>query len=68
MVRRAPGEAAERLPQHLKGVTYPAGKQELIDQAKTAGADEDEITVLGQLPDRSYGSTGDVMRGLGNAR
>jgi len=42
------------LQKHLGGVDYPAGKQELIDQAGRNGAGEDVRALLGRLPERDY--------------
>jgi hypothetical protein len=36
---------------YLSGVDYPAGKQELLQQAKRNGADEQVCRALEQLPD-----------------
>jgi hypothetical protein len=40
------------LQKHLKGVDYPASKQELIKHAKSQGADQEMCSILEQLPDQ----------------
>lgn len=40
------------LQKHLKGVDYPASKQELIKHAKAQGADQDICSILDQLPEK----------------
>ena len=43
----------------LRGVDYPASKQELIQTARREGADENVIFTLESIPDRTYhGPTG----------
>ncbi len=39
------------LQKHLKGVDYPASKEDLLANAKQQGADEDALSALEQLPD-----------------
>ncbi|MBW4612173.1 MAG: DUF2795 domain-containing protein [Desmonostoc vinosum HA7617-LM4] len=38
------------IQKHLKGVDYPASKQELIKHAKKHGADQKILSLLEQLP------------------
>ncbi|WP_414583334.1 DUF2795 domain-containing protein [Scytonema sp. PCC 10023] len=48
-----------QLQKHLKGVDYPASKEQLIQHAQKQGADDNAISVLQQIPDQ------DVRRGNG---
>ncbi|MDF2386606.1 DUF2795 domain-containing protein [Nostoc ellipsosporum NOK] len=51
---------------HLKGVDYPADKQELIQHAKQHKADQDVISLLEQLPDKQqYKNPADLNKALG---
>ncbi|BAZ52523.1 DUF2795 domain-containing protein [Nostoc sp. CENA67] len=51
---------------HLKGVDYPADKQELIQHAKQHKADQDVISLLEQLPDnQQYKNPADLNKALG---
>ncbi len=55
-----------QLQKHLKGVDYPASKQELIEHAKQLGADKDALSVLEQLPDEEYETPADVSKAVGD--
>jgi hypothetical protein len=43
-----------QLQKQLKGVDYPARKQDLIDHVRQKGADEAAISALEKLPDREF--------------
>ena len=49
-----------RLQRFLEGVDYPASKQELIQHARSRGADDDVIDGLQLLPSRRYNGPSDV--------
>ncbi len=55
-----------QLQKHLKGVDYPASKEELIEHAKKQGADDNAISALEQLPDQEYDSPTDVSEAVGD--
>jgi hypothetical protein len=50
----------------LKGVDYPASKEDLIAIAEQEGADENVRSILEQLPDVEYSSPVEVSEGLGS--
>lgn len=51
---------------NLKGVDYPADKQELIQHARQHGANQDVISLLEQLPDKQqYENPTDLNKALG---
>lgn len=53
-----------QIQKHLKGVDYPASKQELIQHAQQQGADQKIISLLEQLPeDEEYENPTDVNKG-----
>jgi hypothetical protein len=54
-----------QLQKYLKGVDYPASKQDLIKHAEQQGADENVRSALEQLPDESYQTPADVSKGIG---
>jgi hypothetical protein len=55
-----------QLQKHLKGVDYPATKDDLIEQAEENGADDDVIDVLEQLPDdEEFETPADVNKAVG---
>ncbi|HJT58373.1 MAG TPA: DUF2795 domain-containing protein [Ktedonobacteraceae bacterium] len=48
-----------QLEKYLKGVNYPASKNDLIKQAQQNGADQNVLDTLKKLPDRNFdGPTG----------
>ena len=49
----------------LRGVDYPASKEQLIESAQEEGADEQTLELLGSLPDRQYESPISVSQDLG---
>ena len=42
------------LQKHLSGVDYPATRDELVEKAKSNGADSDIVDQLSNIPDRNY--------------
>jgi hypothetical protein len=54
-----------QLQKYLKGVDYPATKEELIEQAKQHSADKNVISLLEELPDQEYDSPTDVSEAVG---
>lgn len=53
------------LQKHLKGVDYPANKQDLTRQAEENGADGGMRAVLDRLPDGEYQTPVDVNKAIG---
>ncbi len=49
----------------LKGVDYPASKQQLIDKAKQEGADQNVIETLSRMPMDRFNSPNDVAEAIG---
>lgn len=49
----------------LKGMDYPASKDDLIQQAKDNGAGSDVISLLNKLPDQEYRVPTDVNEQIG---
>ena len=47
----------------LKGVDYPASKDDLVKQAEQNGADEEIRSTLQQLKEDKFGSPADVKQG-----
>lgn len=50
----------------LKGVDYPASKQDLIDKAQEYGADNNMRQMLEQLPEQEYDTPADVSKAIGD--
>ncbi|MBD2033795.1 DUF2795 domain-containing protein [Phormidium sp. FACHB-592] len=55
-----------QLQKHLKGMDYPASKQDLLDHAKKEGADENILSTLEQLADEEFETPADVSKAVGN--
>jgi hypothetical protein len=53
-----------QMQKHLKGVDYPASKEELVEHAKQQGADDNAIAVLEQLPDEDFESPTEVSQAI----
>ena len=49
----------------LKGIDYPADKNELIQAAKDEGADENVISMLESLPEEQYQTPADLSQAIG---
>lgn len=55
-----------QIQKFLKGVDYPASKNDLLRNAEREGADEDVRAMLERLPDEEYESPADVSQALGD--
>ncbi len=54
-----------QIQKFLKGVDYPASKSDLIDNARSMGADESVCESLARLPDQQYETPVDVSHAFG---
>ncbi len=59
------GHSPSNILHHLKGTDFPANKGDLVQKAKSNGADQEILDVLNQLPDQDYSSMADVLKGVG---
>ncbi|HEY9654957.1 MAG TPA: DUF2795 domain-containing protein [Crinalium sp.] len=53
-----------QLQKHLKGMDYPASKQDLLDHAKKEGADKNILSTLEQLSDEEFETPADVSKAV----
>jgi hypothetical protein len=53
-----------KIQKFLSGVDYPADRDQLIQAAKSNGADKDTLDQLRQLPDRNYDGPSGVSKEL----
>ncbi|MCC7556551.1 MAG: DUF2795 domain-containing protein [Methanoculleus marisnigri] len=60
--------SAADLQVYLKGMDYPAGKQDIVAQARKNNAPEDVITAIEGFSDRTYRSAADVSSEFGKFR
>lgn len=51
-----------RLQKFLGGMTYPASRDELIEHARSAGADDTTMEHLRALPDRRFDGPNEVSK------
>lgn len=65
MARGVGGHSPANVSHHLKGIDFPANKDDLVRHAQQGGAEKEVMEVLHQMPDREYGSMADVMKGVG---
>lgn len=56
-----------QLQKYLKGVTYPVGRDAIVETAKSNGADDDMISALQALDDQDYDTPAAVNHGLKEA-
>lgn len=54
-----------QLQKFLKGMNYPASKQDVIDYAKQQGADDNVCSTLGKMPDQEFETPADVSKAIG---
>jgi Protein of unknown function (DUF2795) len=57
-----------QLQKHLKGVDYPATKEDLINHARQQGADQDLLSDLEQIPDQEYETPTEVNKAIGGEK
>lgn len=53
------------LQKYLKGMNYPATKDDLIEHAESQGADDNVLDTLEQLPEDEYETPADVSKAIG---
>lgn len=56
-----------QMQKHLKGVNYPASKQDLVKQAQSNHASSEIVNTIQHLHGDSFNSPKDVMKALGQA-
>ncbi|KAA0013521.1 DUF2795 domain-containing protein [Billgrantia pellis] len=66
MTRGLGGHSPANIAYHLKGVDFPARRDDLEKQAKANGAEDEVLEVIRRLPDQEYDSMADVTKGIGD--
>lgn len=66
MTKGVGGGSPSNLAHQLRGIDFPAGKQELIDVARRHKAGDEVIRQIERMPDQEYRSMADVMVGFGH--
>jgi hypothetical protein len=59
----APAEFVE-VQKALGGISYPATKDQLVEQARGNNAGTDILAVLQDIPDREYGGPNEVSKAV----
>ncbi len=54
-----------QVEKYLKGLDYPASKQDLIEHAKKHGADKNTYEALEELPDQTYDGPIGISKAIG---
>ena len=49
---------------HLRGMDYPASKDDLVEHARGQGAPEEVLNLLEDLPDQNYTSPAEVTQAV----
>ncbi|WP_414468990.1 DUF2795 domain-containing protein [Methanobacterium sp. ACI-7] len=64
MVRVSPAQVEKC----IKGIKFPASKQELIQQAEGNNANEDVLNILESVPDKQFNSPVDITKAIGKMK
>jgi hypothetical protein len=67
VTERGTGQSFANVTKNLKGVDFPAGRQELVRLARQLHAEQIVIDQIQKLDDREYESMSDVITALGEA-
>lgn len=67
MTRGLGGQSPANVAFYIKGVEFPATKQDLMRRAKENGAEAEVLDMIGHMPDNRYETAADVMKGYGEA-
>jgi hypothetical protein len=67
MTRGLGGESPANVSAHLKGIDFPAQRDDLLDHAERNGAPREVVDVIGRMPDGKFESMADVMKAYGEA-
>lgn len=65
MTRGMGGGSPANIAHHLKGIDFPAEKEDLLRHAKKNGGGREVTEAIAHMPERRYESMADVMKGLG---
>nr|CAD6437876.1 hypothetical protein REQ54_04323 [Rhizobium sp. Q54] len=63
---RGGGHSPANVAKHLGGIDLPASKSDLIKHSENGGSDSDAVEMIKKMPDRTYESMADVMKGFGD--
>ncbi len=64
MVRVSPAQVEK----FIKGIKFPASKQQLIEQAEGNNANDDVLNILENVPDKQFNSPVDISKAIGKMK
>lgn len=64
MARGMGGASPSNIAHYLKGIDFPATKQDLVSYAEDNNAPDEVLDVLEDMPDQEYTSMADLMQGV----
>lgn len=62
------GKSPTSITHHLKGMAFPATKEDLEKHAKEHGADREVMETIRGMPEESFETMADVMKAYGEER
>lgn len=65
MATRGTGHSPANVTKNLKGMDFPAEKQDLLKHAQHMKADKVVLDEIQKMEDREYGNMADVMKSFG---
>ncbi|MBJ6801358.1 DUF2795 domain-containing protein [Geomonas propionica] len=65
MATRGTGHSPANVTKHLKGIDFPAEKQDLLKHAQHMKAEKVVLDEIQKMEDREYGNMADVMKSFG---
>ncbi|WP_136514339.1 DUF2795 domain-containing protein [Geomonas edaphica] len=65
MATRGTGHSPANVTKHLKGIDFPAEKQELLKHAQHMKAEKVVLDEIQKMEEKEYGSMADVMKAFG---
>ncbi|HML06336.1 MAG TPA: DUF2795 domain-containing protein [Methanobacterium sp.] len=64
MVRVSPAQVEKS----IKGIRFPASRQELVEQAESNNANGDVLNILENIPDKQFNSPVDISKAIGKMK
>ena len=64
MARSSMTRSAAHIAESLKGIDFPANKDNVVEHARKNKAEDEVLDVLQNLPEQEYGTMADVMKGM----
>lgn len=65
MTRGVGGHSPANVTHFLKGIDFPAKRDDLLRHAKRNHAEQEVLDEIQAMPEQEYGSMADVMKGFG---